>query len=162
MTELRRLLIIVRLLVKNFARRLMGRNRAPDHLDAFSNAVSAFKAAMPADAAAAIITFDIPGTRAPWLDTGIDLAPGDEVSLFSVGRGYMSEALDIWVPSQMQLWHRIGEAGEVARGARPTNTIARRVKADDSFWRAFFPMPGRTNKAVLLSPTRFMRRVSLA
>jgi hypothetical protein len=151
MTELRRLLIIVRLLAKNFVRRLMGGNRAPDHTEAFSKAVRDFKAVMPVDAAKTISTFDISGTQAPWLDTGIDLAPGDEVSLFSVGRGYMSEALNIWVPSQMQLWHRIGEDGPVARGARATNTFSA-SKADRLYLAGLFPNAWKDESGGLVEP----------
>lgn len=79
------------------------------------------------DAAAAQIAeaafIDLPPARMPWTSTDIVLEDGDEVTLLSVGRLWLSRGLDIWVGPQFQVWGRIGETGEVFNGSRETMTV---------------------------------------
>lgn len=79
------------------------------------------------DAAAAHIAeaafIDLPPSRMPWTSTDMVLADGDEVTLLSVGRLWLSRGLDIWVGPQFQVWGRIGETGEVFNGTRETMTV---------------------------------------
>lgn len=79
-----------------------------------------------ADEIAAHAFVELPANRMPWTASGIVLAPGDEVTIFSAGRIWLSRALDIWVGPQFQIWGRIGEAGEVFNGVHDAMTITAR------------------------------------
>jgi len=122
--ELRRALMLLGLLVKNFLRRLAGRGapERPTHGE-FSRVIAELAARAPAEAIAAIETFDIPATRPPWLDTGIDLGPEDQVSLFAVGGVTLSRMLDIRFAAKNQLWYRVGEEGEIAKATGASHTF---------------------------------------
>lgn len=61
----------------------------------------------------------LPASRARWADTGIDLAPGDEVTTFAVGAATLARAFDIRIGPPLQLWFRAG--GPVFRGTRATH-----------------------------------------
>jgi len=60
--------------------------------------------------------------RAPWLDTGVDLAAGEMVSTFSIGRTCL-KGTQISFPSTLQIWCRIGKDGEIFRGTRASNSF---------------------------------------
>ena len=45
-----------------------------------------------------------------WLDTGIDLAPGEAVSLFAQGMVWLAKGLDVGFGPQVGLWYRVGDA----------------------------------------------------
>ncbi len=93
-----------------------------DH-EEFVSQIKKIEACAPGGSVSLARTYFIPATQPPWLDTGIDLEAGDQISTFCDGRIYLSEELDLWFHPEFQVWHRIGEAGEIARGARPTNTV---------------------------------------
>jgi DUF3047 family protein len=63
----------------------------------------------------------LPAGRSRWADTGIDLAPGDEVTTFAVGGTVLSRAFDVRVRPPLQLWFRAG--GPVFRGTRETHSF---------------------------------------
>ena len=67
--------------------------------------------------------FSLPADVPPWFDTGIDLTAGESVSVFAVGRTWLARELDMWVSPEVQLWYRIGEAGQVFRGTRCSHTF---------------------------------------
>lgn len=66
---------------------------------------------------------DLPPSRMPWTSTDIVLEDGDEVTLLSVGRLWLSRGLDIWVGPQFQVWGRVGETGEIFNGTRESMTV---------------------------------------
>lgn len=66
---------------------------------------------------------DLPPSRMPWTSTDMVLEDGDNVTLLSVGRLWLSRGLDIWVGPQFQVWGRIGETGEVFNGSRESMTV---------------------------------------
>jgi len=66
----------------------------------------------------------VPSNQPPWLDTGIDIEAGQEVSLFTTGRTVLNGLLNLWVDSSFQIWGKIGEAGPVFRGTRRTNSFS--------------------------------------
>lgn len=66
---------------------------------------------------------DLPPSRMPWTSTDIVLEDGDDVTLLSVGRLWLSRGLDIWVGPQFQVWGRVGETGEVFNGTRESMTV---------------------------------------
>lgn len=67
--------------------------------------------------------FEVEAAQLPWLDTGIDLAEGDWVTTLAAGRVVLSDALDIWVGPQFQLWMRVGETGNAFNGTRDTHSF---------------------------------------
>ncbi|HUU66458.1 MAG TPA: DUF3047 domain-containing protein [Methyloceanibacter sp.] len=64
----------------------------------------------------------VPSDQSPWLDTGIDLEAGDQVSTFATGKTSLKR-LPISFPTALQLWCRIGEDGEIFRGTRASNSF---------------------------------------
>lgn len=66
---------------------------------------------------------ELEASQLPWLDTGIDLKRGECVSTFAAGRVVLSNALDIWVGPQFQLWMRVGETGTIFNGSRDTHSF---------------------------------------
>ena len=64
----------------------------------------------------------VPSNQPPWLDTGIDFAPGDQVSTFVIGTTSLT-GTPISFPAALQLWCRIGTDGEIFRGSRATNSF---------------------------------------
>ncbi len=79
--------------------------------------------ALPKGAVAEHRHVDVPARRAPWFDTGLQLAAGDRVTWFASGRVYLSRVLDIWVRPSFQLWGRLSDSGTVFRGTRDTHTF---------------------------------------
>jgi hypothetical protein len=65
---------------------------------------------------------EVPSDRPPWLDTGIDLQAGETVSTFSTGKTSL-KGTPISFPSVLQIWCRIGEDGDIFRGARASNSF---------------------------------------
>lgn len=57
----------------------------------------------------AIHWFDL-GTGGDWLDTGIDLAPDEPVSIQAEGMVWLARALDVGFGPQVGLWYRVGDA----------------------------------------------------
>jgi len=76
-----------------------------------------------ADQIAEAAFIDLPPSRMPWTSTDMVLEDGDEVTLLSVGRLWLSRGLDIWVGPQFQVWGRVGETGEVFNGTRESMTV---------------------------------------
>jgi DUF3047 family protein len=64
----------------------------------------------------------VPSDKAPWLDTGIDLKAGDQVSTFATGTTSL-KGTPISFPTALQIWCRIGEDGEIFRGTRASNSF---------------------------------------
>jgi hypothetical protein len=99
-----------------------GKAEAPMSGDAFrSQAQPLIDAAADQIAEAAFI--DLPPSRMPWTSTDMVLEDGDEVTLLSVGRLWLSRGLDIWVGPQFQIWGRVGETGEVFNGTRESMAV---------------------------------------
>jgi Protein of unknown function (DUF3047) len=77
----------------------------------------------------------LPADTAGWTDTGIAVAPGDEISLFSQGVVWLSRDAGIGFEGNVALWLRIGEGPVervpsrtmtvVAAGAGPVRLLAR-------------------------------------
>ena len=109
----------------SLARRLTGRRR-PGRAPALAPAelrgrLEALAAAHPDDVRE-VRSFELPATRPPWLDTGLELEAGEWVTWFAAGRVHLSRLLDIFVEPDFQLWARVG-GGEVFRGTRTSHTF---------------------------------------
>jgi hypothetical protein len=117
------LAIAARLVLRGLRRRV-SRAAPPAVSDAeFRATLDPWVAARPADLLAGHAFCYLPANRPPWFDTGLDLAPGQTVTVLADGRVYLSRPLDIWVGPSFQLWCRVGESGPVFRGTRATNTF---------------------------------------
>ncbi len=66
---------------------------------------------------------ELEASTLPWLDTGVELAEGEWVTTLAAGRFVGSDALDIWVRPQFQLWMRVGDSGRIFNGARDTHSF---------------------------------------
>ena len=60
---------------------------------------------------------------AGWIDTGVDLCKGEEVSLFSAGTVWVARELGIGVNGGVALWHRIGSGGTIAKAIGTTTSF---------------------------------------
>ena len=90
----------------------------PDEPAGFADAV----AGLPAGAARATAIVALrPGTD--WLDTGIDVAPGETVTILGHGRLWMSQRLGIGCGARVALWHRLGAAGRIAKALGDSTTF---------------------------------------
>lgn len=59
----------------------------------------------------------------PWLDTGLAVEPGDQITVVLDGRVWLSRQYDISLEAPLQVWRRIGDDGEISRGLRDTDTF---------------------------------------
>jgi hypothetical protein len=86
--------------------------------------------------------FSLPADLQTWLDTGLDVAEAEAVTVFSTGRPLVAPDEETRMTTDEQLWarvslgvearrcpwHRVGADGEVIRGGRSSNTfVARRT-----------------------------------
>jgi hypothetical protein len=115
-----------RLAARGARRRLAEASSAPVTDAQFRATHEPWLASLPAGLLAGHAFHRLPATQPPWYDTGLDLAPGDSITLLADGRVYLSRALDIWVGPAFQLWCRVGDHGPVFRGTRTTHTFEAR------------------------------------
>jgi hypothetical protein len=92
----------------------------------------------------------VPSDKAPWLDTGIDLEAGDQVSTFSTGTTSL-KGTPISFPTALQIWCRVGEDGEIFRGTRASNSF-KVDKAGRLYVGTMFPGEFATRTGALATP----------
>jgi Protein of unknown function (DUF3047) len=121
----RDLAVVARLGARQLVRQLgaSAAERAPPDLAAWRQELEAWVRTVPVELLAEHRFIELPATRPPWFDTGLQIAAGDMITWFAAGRVYLSRALDIWVPPSFQLWARVGAAGTVLRGTRDTHSF---------------------------------------
>jgi len=117
------LTIAARLAARRLRRRLSGRTPPPPDDREFRGALQHWLTALPPGLTTGYSFHWLPATQPPWHDTGVDLQPGESVTLLADGRVYLSRALDIWVGPAFQVWCRIGDRGRIFRGTRATHTF---------------------------------------
>ena len=66
---------------------------------------------------------EVLAVSAGWIDTGLDLRAGEEVSLFSAGMVWLAEELGIGVDGGVALWHRVGTDGTIAKSIGTTTSF---------------------------------------
>lgn len=66
---------------------------------------------------------DVPADSAGWVDSGVEVRPGDAITLLSIGRVRVSEDPEISFGPNLFLWHRVGTQGRIAKFAAPTVTF---------------------------------------
>ncbi len=132
------LAIAARLAARATRRRLSGAAAPAASDEEFRATLDPRLASLPPGLSTAHAFHWLPATQPPWFDTGIDLEPGEPVTVMANGRVFLSRALDIWVGPSFQLWCRVGERGPVFRGTRATNTFTARQRG--RLWLAsYFP-----------------------
>lgn len=117
---------------------------------AFQAEFEALLAQAPAGAVKDTHFLRVPSNKAPWLDTGIDLKAGDQVSTFATGTTSL-KGTPISFPAALQLWCRIGEDGEIFRGTRASNSF-KVEKAGRLYVGTMFPGEFRSCTGALAVP----------
>jgi len=117
------LAIAARLAMRALHRRASGNTPAAVTDAEFRATLAPWVDARPRGRLAAHAFHYLPADRPPWLDSGMDLEPGETITVLAAGRVYLSRPLDIWVGPSFQLWCRVGSKGPVFRGTRATNTF---------------------------------------
>ncbi|MGK2740166.1 DUF3047 domain-containing protein [Tepidicaulis sp. LMO-SS28] len=112
--------LLARLAGRGLKRRLNGGTDPQKEAAAFTDAFTAAMAkAEPGLAAWALC--EALGEAADWVDTGIDLKPGQPFSLFAAGAVWLAKPLDLRFGPQTGLWFRVGE-GPVRKMLGATHT----------------------------------------
>lgn len=62
-----------------------------------------------------------------WLPAGLDVSPGDEVTVLAAGGYWASKPLDLGFGARIGLWLRAGEAGAIVKTPADASTIAMEV-----------------------------------
>lgn len=115
-----------------------GAVQTPAGEDAFRTELSRILAAAPRNVVREHRFLRVPADRPPWIDTGIDLVEGEQLTWLATGRTYLSRGLDIWVEPHFQLWARIGGEGTVFRGVRNGHSFAA-PRSGRLFLASYFP-----------------------
>jgi hypothetical protein len=101
-------------------------------------------------AVAALRALHLPAEVPPWTDTGIELAAGEELTLFAAGRVVLSEELDLWGGPRFHLWGRIGPRGTIFNPTRDTTTI--RAAESGRLYLAIYAGEWATRQGELATP----------
>ncbi|HYW04650.1 MAG TPA: DUF3047 domain-containing protein [Gammaproteobacteria bacterium] len=151
--------VVSRVAGRALRRRMAGDSGAPVPHDSLRRSWREWLASVPRDLLTESPIFYLPGDRPPWFDTGIDLEPGEQVTVLAAGRVYMSKLLDIWVGAHFQLWARIGPDGEVFRGTRSTWTF-RAQRGGRLYLASYFPGEWGDRQGRLGTPENDYRNAS--
>jgi Protein of unknown function (DUF3047) len=90
----------------------------------FRDEMAAIIARCPAGLVAEHRFYTLPANQPPWLDSGLDLAAGDQVTTIATGRAWMSREAGICMGPNLWAWFRINADGPIFRGKRATNSFA--------------------------------------
>jgi hypothetical protein len=143
--------IAARIAVRALRRRLRGDRPADVAMNEFRRQLAPWVDSLPRDAVADVAYVDMPATQPPWVDSGIDLAPGESVTVFACGRVYLSRALDIWTPPWFQVWYRVGDGGTIFRGTRDLHDFT--AASAGRLWLAnYFPGEWSDRQGTLATP----------
>jgi len=119
-TELR---VASQLALRVMARRLRGGIEPPPNLSAFTTEMEALLAQAPDSLVRSYHWIQLPADQPPWVDAKVQLAQGDELSYFALGRVYANRFLDIYISPALQLWCKLGDTGEIFRGTRNSHSF---------------------------------------
>lgn len=115
--------VAARLGLCELGRRLRGRRAPAPDPTRFRAALDRALASTPAGVVAEHAWIDLPASKPPWRDTGIELRAGQEVSWFAAGQVVVSAALGIVATARTQLWARIGPLGPIRSSSRDSGTL---------------------------------------
>jgi len=77
---------------------------------------------LPGEALRSFEFIDLASDRKSWLDSGIDLAEGEHVTGFAIGKTRLKGA-ELSFGADFQLWYRIGSDGVIFRGTRCSHSF---------------------------------------
>ena len=115
--------VAARLLGRALRRRSQGKLDPPPDIGGFERNFQSLFEQLPSDVLGAVQWCRFNANQPPWIDSGLQLAPGDEGTYFICGRTTVLGALDIWVDPRIQVWSKIGEDGEVTRATRESHSF---------------------------------------
>jgi hypothetical protein len=110
---------------------------APLEHGAFRERFTALLDEAPAELIGGYAFFSLPADLQTWLDTGLEVAEAEAVTVFSTGHPLLAPEAEEQMTSDEKLWarvslgvearrcpwHRVGADGEVMRGGRSSNTF---------------------------------------
>lgn len=82
----------------------------------------AVEAAAPALRAHALV--EVAATSPDWIDAGVELRAGEQVSLLAAGKVWWSREAGLGFGPKVGLWHRVGTAAPIAKSIGDTTTFA--------------------------------------
>lgn len=92
-------------------------------VDEFKVGVANLLKALPSGVLRDSFLLTIPCDQRPWLDTGIDLAAGEQFTTFAHGKTLL-KGMELCFSANFQLWFRIGAEGEIFRGTRDSHSFS--------------------------------------
>ena len=110
------------LLARGLAAPLRAREPAPDR-DSFRQDASTLLAS-PIAGLRGHALIELPASTWPWSATGLELDPGQQVTVMACGRSELAPLLGIGLGAAHQVWTRVGGRGPISRGPRPAHTLA--------------------------------------
>jgi hypothetical protein len=90
---------------------------------AFRHQLTQLFADVPDEIVAEFRVAELEGATPPWLDTGLRVCAGDQVTTMLCGRVFLAAAADSWIDPVQQVWSRVGGRGPILCGSRSTNTF---------------------------------------
>ena len=90
---------------------------AQDH-ESFERQFKQDIAALGTESIEAVKVIYVSGDVGPWLDTGLKLRPGDQITTIALGQRWLSFEHNLSFESDLALWKRIGEGTEIFRGGK--------------------------------------------
>jgi hypothetical protein len=100
----------------------------------------------------------VPCDRKPWLDSGIDLAAGEQLTSFAAGRTCL-DGTGLWFGTDFQLWFRIGEDGEIFRGTRASHSFTA-DRPGRLYLASYFPGEWASRDGALATPDEVYAQAS--
>jgi hypothetical protein len=101
-------------------------NRRPDEGEDEAAAIRPAVAALAPESVKARTVLELPA-GAEWLDTGVDCAAGDRVTLVAAGRMWLSKPLGIGFGPNVALWHKVGDSPIAKALGETTSFVADRA-----------------------------------
>ena len=75
----------------------------------------------------------------PWVDSGMNVNPGESISWFICGRSTISKALDLWTDPRTQVWAKVGNDGEIISATRQSHTLENISDSGKLMFGNYFP-----------------------
>jgi hypothetical protein len=89
----------------------------------FRDHFTALLADIDHDVIADHVLVELDAAAPPWMDTGLPVHAGNQITVMLCGRVYLDEAADLWLDPELQVWSRVGGRGPIVRGSRASNTF---------------------------------------
>lgn len=115
--------VAARLALRAAGRKIRSEGEPEPDLNAFRDGLQKILDAAPPGLITDYAWLDMPATQPPWVDSGVSVAAGEEISYFAAGRVYANKPLDLWFEPSLQVWCRVGDEGQVFRGTRNSHSF---------------------------------------